>query len=186
VVIALLCDGGCQALVKDKPESRATSETTTETPLGAKRRRLRLRVFKVVCVSMALALCCPGKIVVHADAAVQAETAESKDDPSKGSKDVDQVVAYPIDRVLRAAKEALAVYGCDIKKEKPDSLECTRDRHIGVMVGSGGEKVTVQLSAKDSGTRVQVKTGKGFVGRLGKKNWSTPIFAEMTKTLAGS
>lgn len=111
---------------------------------------------------------------------------QEKDDPSKGSKDVDQTVAYPMDKVLDAAKQALATYGCSIKKEKPDYLECTRDRHIGVFVGSGGEKVKVKLSAKGSETRVQVQTGKGFVGRLGKKNWSTPIFDEMMKILKSS
>jgi hypothetical protein len=114
--------------------------------------------------------------------------AEKKDDASKGSSDVDQTVAYPIAQVLEAAKGALTTYGCDVKvkKEKPDYLECTRDRHVGVLVGSGGEKVTVQLSSKGSETRVEIKTGKGFVGRLGKKNWSTPIFDEMMKTLKGS
>ena len=112
--------------------------------------------------------------------------AEDKGDPSKGSKDVDQTVAYPIAKVLDAAKQALNTYGCDVKKEKPDYLECTRDRHVGVVVGSGGEKVTVQLGANGNETRVEIKTGKGFVGRLGKKNWSTPIFDDMMKTLKGS
>jgi hypothetical protein len=112
--------------------------------------------------------------------------AEEKEDVSKGSKDVDQTVAYPMLKVVDAAKQALNTYGCDIKKEKPDYLECTRDRHIGAFVGSGGEKVTVQLSAKGSETRVVIKTGKGFAGRLGKKNWSTPIFDDIMKTLKGS
>jgi hypothetical protein len=119
-------------------------------------------------------------------AAQPAKQAEEKDDPSKGSKDVDRTVAYPIAEVLDAAKQALTTYGCDVKKERPDYLECTRDRHVGVMLGSGGEKVTVRLSAKGSETRVEIKTGKGFVGRLGKKNWSTPMFDEMMKTLKGS
>ena len=126
--------------------------------------------------------------VVYAQAVQPASQAQEKDDPSKGSKDIDQTVAYPMDKVLVAAKLALATYGCNVKqkKEKTDYLECTRDRHVGVFVGSGGEKVTVKLSAKGNETRVVVKTGKGFVGRLGKKNWSTPIFDEMMKTLKGS
>ena len=124
--------------------------------------------------------------VVYAQAVQPASQAQEKDDPSKGSKDIDQTVAYPMDKVLDAVKQAITTYGCDVKREKPDYVECTRDRHVGVMVGSGGEKVTVQLSAKGTETRVQIKTGKGFVGRLGKKNWSTPIFDEMMKTLKGS
>ena len=111
---------------------------------------------------------------------------EKKDDPTKDSKDVDQTVAYPVAKVLEAARQALTTYGCDVKKEKPDYLECTRSRHVGVMVGSGGEKVTVQLTDKGAETRVEIKTGKGFVGRLGKKNWSTPIFDDMVTTLKGS
>jgi hypothetical protein len=111
---------------------------------------------------------------------------EKRDDPSDDSKDVDRTVAYPAAKVLEAARQALATYGCDVKKEKPDYLECTRSRHVGVMVGSGGEKVTVQLTDNGAETRVQIKTGKGFVGRLGKKNWSTPIFDDMMTTLQGS
>ena len=111
---------------------------------------------------------------------------EKRDNPSDDSKDVDRTVAYPAAKVLTAARQALATYGCDVKKEKPDYLECTRSRHVGVMVGSGGEKVTVQLTDNGAETRVQIKTGKGFVGRLGKKNWSTPIFDDMMTTLKGS
>lgn len=107
-------------------------------------------------------------------------------DPSKGSVDVDQKIDYPIDRVMAAARQALATYGCEVKKETADSLEATRSRHVGVMVGSGGEKVTVKLSKEGNETRVVVKTGKGFVGRLGKKNWSTPIFNEMVRILKTS
>ena len=127
-------------------------------------------------------------VAIGAQAAQPGSQEKEKDDPSKGSKDVDQTVAYPMDKVLAAARQALATYGCDVKKdkEKPDYLECTRDRHVGVFVGSGGEKVTVKLSPKGNETRVEIKTGKGFVGRLGKKNWSTPIFDDMMKTLKGS
>ena len=139
-----------------------------------------------LCVSCLLTV--SGAVLVQPSLrAVQpASQAAEKDDPSKGSQDIDMTVAYPMAKVLDAVKLAISTYGCDVKKEKPDYLECTRDRHVGAFVGSGGEKVTVQLSAKGSETRVEIKTGKGFVGRLGKKNWSTPIFDEMMKTLKGS
>ena len=119
-------------------------------------------------------------------ALVAASQEEKNDDASKDSKDVDRTVAYPAAKVLEAARQALTTYGCEVKKAKPDYLECTRSRHVGVVVGSGGEKVTVQLTAMGPETRVQIKTGKGFVGRLGKKNWSTPIFDDMMTTLRGS
>jgi len=111
------------------------------------------------------------------------DQAAEGDDASKGSKDVDQVVPYSMDKVLEAFKLAMATYGCEIKQEKADSLECTRSRHLGVFVGSGGEKVTVKLKPKGAETQAIVTTGKGFVGRVGKKNWSTPIFNEMLKNL---
>lgn len=136
--------------------------------------------------AIAATLAAVGYLSPRAWAQDQAPTAQEKEkDPSKGSKDVDQIVAYPMPKVLNAAKQALATYGCDVKvkKEKPDYVECTRSRHVGVFVGSGGEKITVNLSEKGGETRVEIKTGKGFVGRVGKKNWSTPVYEEMLKIL---
>ena len=92
----------------------------------------------------------------------------------------------PCQRSIRAARLALETYGCDVKKETPDSLECTRSRHVGVFLGSGGEKVTVRVSPNGNDTRVQINTGKGVLGRLGKKNWSTPVFNELLKNLKDS
>ena len=114
------------------------------------------------------------------------EQKQTEEDATKGSKDVDEVVQYPMDAVQRAVKLGMQPYGFDIKKDKADYLDGTRSRHVGVVVGSGGEKVTVQLSPESGGTRVKIETGKGFVGRLGKKNWSTPIFKEALKTLKGA
>ena len=110
----------------------------------------------------------------------------SDEEVTKGSKDVNEVVQYPMDAVHRAMKMGMETYGFDVKKDKPDYLEGTRSRHVGVVVGSGGEKVTVKLSAESGGTRVKIETGKGMVGRLGKKNWSTPIYQEALKVLKGA
>jgi hypothetical protein len=108
-------------------------------------------------------------------------------DPTKGSKDIDKVIEYAPDKVLQAAREAFLVYGCDIdaKKDKPDYVECKRANKMGVFVGSGGEKLSVRVSAKGTSTRVEVKTSKTFVGIAGQKNWSTPVFDEMLKILKG-
>ena len=143
--------------------------------------------YPVACICVCLFAFGDALLAERANHLAQAsDQEEDQNDPSKGSKDVDRTVAFPLAKVLEAAKLAAATYGCEIKKEDSDSLECTRSRHVGVFVGSGGEKVTVQLSPKDNETRVVVKTGKGFVGRLGKKNWSTPIFDEMMKNLKGA
>jgi len=113
--------------------------------------------------------------------------AKAETDPTKDSKNMDETVAYPMAKVLEAARQAMLTYGCDVdaKKEKPNYLECQRGRHMGVMVGSGGEKITVTLTAKGSDTRVEVKTVKGFVGMAGMKNWSTPVYNEIVKNLKG-
>jgi hypothetical protein len=144
---------------------------------------MKQRFSAIVCACLCLLMFSRSLLAEPARQAAQSEQTADADDPSKGSKDVDRMVSFPLAQVLDAAKLALATYGCEVKKESRDSLECTRSRHVGVLVGSGGEKVTVKLSGNGNETRVVIKTGKGFVGRLGKKNWSTPIFDEIVKTL---
>jgi hypothetical protein len=99
--------------------------------------------------------------------------AVQKDDPSQGSTDVDRTVAYPMAQVLVAARQALATYRCDDrKKERPGYVECVIDGR--------NEKVTVQFSAEESETRVEIRTGKPHWYRgFDEKNWSTPIFDAM-------
>jgi hypothetical protein len=111
----------------------------------------------------------------------------SEFNPTAGSKDVDTVVPYRRDAVASAIKSAMEGMGCDVKKAKADRLECKRPwakgRHDTERTGSGGEKVTAKLDAKGDQTRVRIETEKGFVGRLVKKNWSTPIYDAMMKGL---
>lgn len=113
----------------------------------------------------------------------------SEFNPTAGSKDVDTVIPYQRDAVASAIKSAMASMGCDVKKAKADHLECKRPwakgHHDTERTGSGGEKVTAKLEAKGEQTRVRIETEKGFVGRLVKKNWSTPIYEAMMKDLAG-
>ena len=141
----------------------------------------------VMCTS--LLTLCGGPLAAPATAAIQnAGDSDDQGAASKGGGNVDQTVGYPMDAVHSAAKQALLTYGCESKgkKERPDYIECTRSRHMGVFVGSGGEKLTVKLSPVGNETRVVIKTGKGFAGRLGKKNWSTQVFDEMLKALRTS
>jgi len=141
------------------------------------------RKLPVILLLMLLGLYFGEAVAAPKDANEQKQTEE---DATKGSKDVDEVIQYPMDAVQRAVKVGMQTYGFDIKEEKPDYLEGTRSRHVGVVVGSGGEKVIVKLSPEAGGTRVKIDTGKGFVGRMGKKNWSTPIFKEALKVLKGA
>jgi hypothetical protein len=76
----------------------------------------------------------------------------------------------------------MASHDVQIKKNLPDLLEGTRKR-FSKPGNEGGEKITVQLTRLPDGTRVVIKTGLGFRGRLNKSNWSTPIFKEMVRLL---
>jgi hypothetical protein len=115
----------------------------------------------------------------------QKDAANKEETVTKGSKDINEVVNQPMEALHRALKLGMETYGFDVEKDKPDYLEGTRSRKVGVFVGSGGEKVKITLKEEKPGTRVKIETGKGFVGRLGKANWSTPIFKEAMKTLEG-
>jgi hypothetical protein len=79
--------------------------------------RNRFPVGVCVCncaLAISLASVAPWHLALRA-----ASQEEQKDDPSKDSKVVDQTIAYPVAKVLEAARQALATYGCDVKKEKP-------------------------------------------------------------------
>jgi hypothetical protein len=71
---------------------------------------------------------------------------------------VDEVVPFPIDRVVAALKPAMESRNCKVKEETPGRIECKRphgDR-------TGGESVTALLEAQGGQTHVSISTGKGF------------------------
>ena len=113
--------------------------------------------------------------------------AESRINPTEGSKNVKEVVPHSVEQIRLALQPAMEMYGCQITKEKDDEMECKRGRgeNPGAQ-GCGGEKVTGKFKAEGSSTRVEIKTAKGFLGAACKKNWSTPMFNEMMKNLAST
>jgi hypothetical protein len=98
-------------------------------------------------------------------------------DPTIGSHDEDQIVAYPIDRVRAALKPAMEHCFCKVSKSKPGRVECNRAFRPPDSIG-GGEAVNAILEPQGQQTQVQVRTAKGF-----GKNWSSPIYLEMLRTL---
>ena len=89
--------------------------------------------------------------------------------------------------VHKAAADALAVIGCEIKKDEPNLVEGVRTRKVGVFVGSGGETVTVSIDMMPAGkTNVDIRTKKTFVGGAGQKNWDQPVLDEIRKSLAAT
>ncbi len=106
--------------------------------------------------------------------------------PTAGSKDMDELVSFRMDAVVAAVKPAMESVGCNVTHATANRIECKREWANSLATertGSGGEKVTATLEAKGEQTRVRISTEKGFRGRLVKKNWSTPIYAEMQKNL---
>lgn len=111
------------------------------------------------------------------------DTKTSPLNPTAGSKDVDEVIPFRMEQVAGALKPAMETFGCKVTEAKEKRVECKRGRGNDERTGYGGEKVTAELQAKGEQTRVRLWTGKGFVGRVRKNNWSTPIYQEMLKTL---
>jgi hypothetical protein len=103
--------------------------------------------------------------------------------PNAGSRDVDQLVSFPIGRVAAALKPAMENEGCNVKEESSSRIVCKRERGSSERTGVGGEEVTAILETSGTQTRVRIVTGKGFVGRAGKENWSTSIYDAMLKSL---
>jgi hypothetical protein len=100
------------------------------------------------------------------------------------SRDVDEVIPFAMDKVMTALKPAMESAGCKVTEAAANRIECKRARvHSQQASDEGAEKVTAVLEGNGGQTRVRISTGKGFYGRLGKKNWSTPIYQEMLKSL---
>jgi hypothetical protein len=117
-------------------------------------------------------------------AAASIESGTSPLDLNAESRDVDEVIPFAMDKVMTALKPAMVSAGCKVTEATANRLECKRARVYSQEVSdTGGEKVTALLEGKGDQTRVRISTGKGFYGRLGKKNWSTPIYQEMLKSL---
>lgn len=103
--------------------------------------------------------------------------------PTANSKDLDETIPFQKDAVAAALKPAMESVGCKVTDQNAKHIECKRDRGYSDRTGNGGEKVTAELQAKGGQTRVRIRTYKGTLGRLEKKNWSTPNYQEMMKTL---
>jgi hypothetical protein len=105
---------------------------------------------------------------------------EIKPGSEKGKQE--RFFAFSPDKVKVAVTDAMKSLEFDIKKDKDNQLEGQRKRHMGVFVGSGGEKLEVQLAeaeeAGTKGTRVTAETKKTFVGRAGQKSWAAAVLDE--------
>ncbi len=106
--------------------------------------------------------------------------------PTRPTADANKAVkfAQPVAKVHQVAVDSLVVLGFDVKVDKPDYVEGSRPRKVGLFVGSGGETVGVWLAPiGDAATRVEVDTARSFVGIAGQKVWDDEVLNEMEKAL---
>ena len=123
---------------------------------------------------------------VEARTGKKVETKDSKTsdlNPTADSKDMDEYVPFAMDKVILALKPAMEAEGCVVREEKADRILCKRDRGGSERTGTGGEEVKATLEVSGSQTHFRIVTGKGFAGRMGKKNWSTSIYKGMLDRL---
>lgn len=106
-------------------------------------------------------------------------------DPEWMSVDVDEPVAYPMDKVMAALEIGMETQDCKVTEKTAERIECKRPRLLPAShsYDLGAESVTGVLEPIGAQTHVHITTGKGFYGRLAKKNWSTPVFEAMMKSL---
>ena len=109
----------------------------------------------------------------------EAAAGPSAIDPAADSEDLDEVIPYSTAAISSALKPAMESVGCNVTKTAADQVECKRARGASEVNGVGGEKVTAKLDAQGANTRIQISTGKGFYGRLNKRNWSKSIFDQL-------
>jgi hypothetical protein len=115
---------------------------------------------------------------------------ESKEVKSGGEKTQERFFAAPLPKVKEALTGALAALEFDVKKDKDNVIEAHKRRHVGVFMGSGGEKVILHLkeTGQDgkNGTQVTGETVKGMVGRLGQRSWTSAVLDQTSCTLEKS
>jgi len=88
----------------------------------------------------------------------------------------------PVAKVKQAALEALVTLDFTVHKNSREEIEASKKRHIGALVGAGGEREILRFAAaKQSGregTRVTGETKKTFVGRVARKSWTAAVLAQ--------
>ena len=105
------------------------------------------------------------------------ESKEITSGKEKGKQE--RVFQAPQAKVREALLSALAALEFDVKKDEAKDIEANKKRHVGVFVGSGGEKVVFHLEEValegQKATKITGETKKGFVGRAGQKSWTNAV-----------
>lgn len=108
-------------------------------------------------------------------------TAPAKSNPEM----VGNIFELPVEKVLKAGKDALFAIQCDTRVTESLYLECHRPFNSGLLVKPGGETVSIYFeSLAPNKTQVYVNTAKTSLGYLAQSNWDDEVIMEMKAALA--
>jgi len=92
----------------------------------------------------------------------------------------------PVEKVKKAALDSLALLDFTIHKNEGNEIEASKKRHIGAVIGAGGEREILHfMPAQEGGkqgTLVTGETKKSAVG-LAQKSWTSAVLAEIACNL---
>ncbi len=101
---------------------------------------------------------------------------------TEGCYDAAVLLGRDLDASHEIARKVLAAIDSSITEDSAGQIKAERNRHIGLLVGSGGEELTITLKSVAAGrTYVAVATKTGLVGGAGQKAWSCQIVDEIAK-----
>jgi len=108
-----------------------------------------------------------------------AACADTEIRPGKEKGKQERFYPMPPSKVRAALLKSLNDLEFHIHKATDTEIEASKKRHIGLVVGSGGEKMTLHFEAATEGGRrgtlVAGETKKGLVMRAGQKSWTNAI-----------
>lgn len=121
------------------------------------------------------------KTAKSSKAVAEKSVTKTKKDKKKG---IAKTFSASLDDTRKAAVSGLKKHGFLIKDDSGNTITGQRPNRMGLLVGSGGEKISVQLTVLgDLSTEARVKTSKTFLGYAGQKNWDDEVIAAITSTL---
>jgi hypothetical protein len=116
--------------------------------------------------------------------------ADTEARPGKEKGQQERFYPVPVARVRAAAVKALKDLEFNIHRATDTEIEASKKRHIGLVIGSGGERMTLHLEeavqGNQKGTRVTGETKKGFVMRAGQKSWTKAVLDQTACMLHAS
>jgi hypothetical protein len=109
---------------------------------------------------------------------------EDMDYKSGGTKGAEERFFAAAPEVVRGvALSALDSLDFNIQKNSNEEIEASKKRHVGVIVGAGGERVILTFHEAErggkSGTSVVGKTKKSFVGHVAQRTWTDAVLAQI-------